>query len=202
MLDWCLGAGVRGRDTDLQGCRSFSRTRTAVDGPDAAPAPEPWPLRSLWLPSSLPHLQPGEQPGGEGVNQGSRGEGTGLCLAACQTLFSRGWREKGRVGRRSPSLPGVKTRRLGFLEGAASSASESLPSVEAGTSPRRLGRLWRTHSGARTSRRGEGPSRGLLRRQAVSAPGGGTEGRRKRSLAPCASRPDSSNCARWGPSAP
>lgn len=63
--------------------------------------------------------------------------------------------------RRSPSLPGVKTRRLGFWRGQPP-APESLPSVEAGTSPGRFSSA-RTRTrvlGPGTRRRAEGPHRG------------------------------------------
>lgn len=144
-------------------------------------SPGPWPLIT---PSGFPQasLTPGprEQPGGEGVNQGSRGEGTGLCLAACQTLFSGGWREKGRVGEEEPlACQELKPGGWVFWRGS-SSASESLPSVEAGTSRRTAsaGRLW--VCGARTglpdhqARRGPG-SRSSSGGSLQSLGGGGTQ---------------------------
>lgn len=59
------------------------------------------------------------------------------------------------------------------MEGAASIASESFPSVEAGTSPRCLGSVAHTRPGAGISRGRKGPRRGAP--LGGSLRGGGTQ---------------------------
>lgn len=96
--------------------------------------------------------------------------------------------------RRRPGLPRVKSGRLGVLEGAASRASfESLPPVGAVGA----GAPWRPR--ALPARRARALAARLPGRTAIQPSvcwEGGRKGSGKRSPAPCASLPGSSNCAR------
>ena len=79
-----MGQELGVREAELQGRAGPS------PGQGQLPLADP-----LWLPPKPPlgtPRAPGEQPGGEGVNRESRREGTGLCLAVCQTLVST-WAE-------------------------------------------------------------------------------------------------------------
>lgn len=96
--------------------------------------------------------------------------------------------------RRRPGLPRVKSGRLGVLEGAASCASfESLPPVGAvgAGAPRRPRALPARRARALAAR---SPGRTAIQPSVCGE--GGRRGSAKRSPAPCASLPGSSNCAR------
>lgn len=94
-------AGVGGKEADLQAHSFLSRTkdRLLMANTQLLALSPRSPLLAPPKPPSPPG--PGSSLAAKGLT-GISGAGTGLCLAACQTLFSRGRRERGRVGEEEP----------------------------------------------------------------------------------------------------